>query len=122
MFSRPFSIFRMPHSLAVLIIMPVSKEILLKVLKWLLHITCLILFVAYTITVFELYFEEQTATLVDFDNKEKHQFPTLTICPEKPYKENRLAFTNKDLLELSYDLSELVHYNTSEVCKNPAHI
>ena len=85
-----------------------SKDILVKVSKWLLHIICLSLFLAYAVSIMKKYFEDYTATLVDIINEDNLELPAITICAEHPVKENRSPMTSEDFLKITYDLKELV--------------
>ena len=88
---------------------------LVKASKWLLHIICLTLFFAYAVSIIQKYFEDYTATLVDIFHEDKLNLPAITICVEKPFKKANSPLSEKDLLEVTYGIEELIQEETLKV-------
>ena len=95
--------------------MNITKEILQKLLKGLAHVLCLILFITYVVSIFKMYLEEYTATLVDILHDDEIEVPIITICAEKPIKKKMLPLNNKDFMEMTYNLEDFIAENTLKV-------
>ena len=86
-----------------------------KVSKWLLHIICLSLFIAYAVSIVQKYFDDYTATLVDIFHEDELFLPAVTICAEKPFKKANSLLTENDLVKVTYAVEELMHEDTLKV-------
>ena len=98
--------------------MNITKEILQKSLKGLAHILCLTLFIIYTVSIFKMYLEEYTATLVDIMHDDEIEVPIITICAEQPLKKKILPLSDQDFMKMTYDLEDLIAESTLKVNGN----
>ena len=90
-------------------------ETLSKVSKWLLHIICLSLFIAYAVSIMQKYFDDYTATLVNIFHEDQLRLPAITICAEKPFKKANSLLSENDLIRVTFAVEELIHEETLKV-------
>ena len=98
--------------------MNITKEILQKSLKGLAHISCLTLFIIYAVSIFKMYLEEYTATLVDIIHDDEIEVPIITICAEQPLKKKILPLSDQDFMKMTYELEDFIAERTLKVNAN----
>ena len=95
-----------------------TKEISMNMLNGLAHILCIILFISYVVSIFKMYLEEYTATLVDIIHDDEIEVPIITICAEQPLKKKILPLSDQDFMKMTYDLEDLIAERTLKVNGN----
>ena len=95
-----------------------TKEILVNMLNGLAHILCIILFISYVVSIFKMYLEKYTATLVDFDHNNDIELPTITICLENPLREKILPLNDTDFMKMTYHLDDFIAERTLKASRN----
>ena len=94
------------------------KNVCVIILKGSTYGICLTLFLLYSVTIMQQYFNQLTSTSVDIDYSEALMLPAFTVCPKIPFKNSAkesFPITNEEFYEITYQLEDIFHPDTIKV-------